>query len=113
MSGRDREQLRREHVAEARRDLADEHELEQLYAALEDTAPIGRTRWSARRCAYCGDQGRLLVGHGVVVCPSHRELVRVDPTYALRSDYGVASAPRSEARAAPRSAVTRNDRLGA
>lgn len=67
---------------------------------------------TAARCVYCGDPGRLLVGRGVVVCKSHRDLARCDPAYVLRSTHGVSSASRSEARPAQGSAITRDDRVG-
>jgi hypothetical protein len=74
-------------------------------------SPVPRPMTSSS-CVYCGDPGRLLVGRGVVVCPSHRELVRLDPAYVLRSSHGITRATRPETRPAQGSALARDDHLG-
>lgn len=67
---------------------------------------------TGRHCVYCGHPGVLLIGRGIVVCPSHRDLVRFDPSYVLRSRHGIARAPRPEARPAQSAPIARDATLG-
>jgi len=112
MTDRRVQQLRAEARAALRDELRTDDELEQLYAELVVDGPAGASRWSDAGCVYCGAAGNRLVGRGVTVCPSHRDLVRCDPAYVLRSDHGVARATRPEARPAPSAAIARDARVG-